>query len=329
MKQAFFQCKRLIDVPTAIRESSVVAIGNFDGVHEGHQTVLKEALDLARQNNMPALVLTFEPHPRTFFNPANPVDRLTPMKAKSEIFRFLGFDGVVSLDFNHALANLSAQEFIDQILRYGLGAKYVVTGENFYFGANRGGNPQFLKQVGDRLGFSVHIVKACTDKGGVLISSSRIRQLLAQGEVEAAAILFSHRYRICAQVVKGNQLGRTLGFPTANMQVPEQTLLKTGIYAVRLRRAGGAIHDGVASFGFRPTVNEVAEPLLETFIFDFNADLYGETCSVSFFARLRGEEKFDDLEAMIAQMHRDTARARTALDTADPISTLDAFLNFS
>jgi len=335
----------------------VVAIGNFDGVHKGHMSVLQTALTLARRHGLPALVLTFEPHPRTFFNPGQPVDRLTPIAAKREIFCALGFDGVVSLDFNHELAALAASDFIGQILLDGLGVRHVVTGENFYFGFKRSGNAQFLEEQGKRFGFPVHIVKIQADEAGGLISSSRIRRLLAQGELEEANHLFGHRYRICAQVVKGNQLGRTLGFPTANMRVPEQTHLKTGIYAVRLRRARpfsigngrqpargsrsalaegyareqfkGMLHDGVASFGFRPTVNEVSEPLLETFIFDFDGNLYDEVCCVSFFARLRGEEKFDNLEEMITQMHRDTARARSILQAASPLCDLDASLNFS
>jgi len=328
MGKKFFQCHQLADIPTEIHHGSVVAIGNFDGVHQGHQSVLQQALALAQRNNLPALVLTFEPHPRTFFNPSKPVDRLTPAQAKAEIFQTLNFDGVVSLDFDQSLSSLTAQDFIDKILMDGLGAKHVVTGENFYFGSQRSGNPQFLAQAGGRFGFETHIIKAVQDETGGLISSSRIRQLLAEGAVQAAADLLCHHYRICAKVVQGNQLGRTLGFPTANMQVPTETKLKTGIYAVRLRRSNGRLHDGVASFGFRPTVNEVTEPLLETFIFDFDADLYGESCSVSFFAHLRGEEKFDSLEMMIAQMHRDTQRARTLLQASVPLSPLDACLNF-
>jgi len=329
MKQVFFQCQDLADIPPQIRGANVVAIGNFDGVHRGHQSVLHKALTLARQYDLPALVLTFEPHPRTFFQPDKPVDRLTPAKIKAEIFRILGFDGVVSLDFNQALASLTASDFIMDVLVHGLGARHVVTGENFYFGAKRGGDVLFLAQEAARLGFQLHIARILADEGNKLISSSHIRQLLAQGEVEAAAHLCGYRYRICAQVIKGNQLGRTLGFPTANMRVPQQTHLKTGIYAVRLRREDGTVHDGVASFGFRPTVNEVSEPLLETFIFDFDDDLYDEICTVSFFARLRGEEKFDNLEAMVAQMHRDTARAREILLNSSPLSSLDATLNFS
>jgi len=329
MERTFSQYQKLTDVSPEIRKGCVVAIGNFDGVHEGHKTVLQQALKLAGQHQLPALVLTFEPHPRTFFNPDRPVDRLTPFEAKSEIFCALGFDAVVSLDFDAELAALSARNFIDKILIHGLGAQYVVTGENFYFGHKRTGNPQFLQEEGAKFGLHTHIVNILKDEKDTLISSSRIRQLLAGGDVEAAACLLNYRYRICAQVVLGNQLGRTLGFPTANMQIPTQTQLQTGIYAVKLRRADGTIHDGVASFGFRPTVNEVAHPLLETFIFDFEADLYDERCSVSFFAWLRGEEKFDNLATMIEQMHRDTARARAFLHSAKPLSDLDAKLNFS
>jgi len=330
MTHQFLACRQIADIPIDLRKKGcVVAIGNFDGVHRGHQSVLQRAQALAEQHDLPALVLSFEPHPRTFFNPNSPVDRLTPSAAKIEIFQKLGFTGVILLDFDQRLAALSAQDFIVKILIEGLGAKHVVTGENFYFGQGRSGNPKILEEAGAQLGFSTSTVKALNDEVGVAISSSRIRQLLFEGEVEAAAYLLGYHYRIGAPVVQGNQLGRTLGFPTANMQVPEQTRLQTGIYAVRLRRSSGALHDGVASFGFRPTVNEVTEPLLETFIFDFKDDLYGEVCSVSFFARLRGEEKFAALPAMITQMHRDTERARTLLQAVSPLSPLDAALNFS
>jgi len=187
MKRSFFQCRQLADMPAEICEGGcVVAIGNFDGVHKGHQSVLQTALDLADQHGLPAVVLTFEPHPRTFFNPAEPVDRLTPAEAKCEIFRILGFNGVLSLDFDGALAALSADDFIGQILVDGLGARHVVTGENFYFGAKRRGDPQFLRHEGEKLDFQVDIAKTRADEKGMLISSSRIRQLLAQGEVEVA-----------------------------------------------------------------------------------------------------------------------------------------------
>jgi len=159
MQQDFLQLKNLADIPAKIRAGCVVAIGNFDGVHKGHQRVLQTALDLAREYHLPALALSFEPHPRTFFNPSMPVDRLTPAAAKSEIFRILGFDGQVTLDFTNELAALEAHDFVVKILHLGLGIKHVVTGENFYFGAKRGGNPQFLRKQGEELGFQTHIVK--------------------------------------------------------------------------------------------------------------------------------------------------------------------------
>jgi len=167
------------------------------------------------------------------------------------------------------------------------------------------------------------------DEDGQIISSSRIREMLAQDAVEAAAQLLGYRYRISAAVVHGDALGRTLGYPTANMLVPPQTRLRLGIYAVRLRRANGRLYDGVASFGYRPTVSEATTPLLETYIFDFDGDLYGETCTVSFVAHLRGEQKFDGLDALVTQMRHDEAQARQILATTAPLSPLDQDLTFT
>ena len=168
-------------------------------------------------------------------------------------------------------------------------------------------------EAGERHGFGVTLVDAFRDEGAEIVSSSRIRGLLAAGDVAEAAGLLGYRYTVEAEVVPGQKLGRTLGFPTANMVLPDNVALKHGIYAVRFRRADGTLHDGVASFGRRPTVDEDGAPLLETFVFDFSGDLYGETCSVSFFGFLRGEQKFDGLEPLVAQMKRDEAEARALL----------------
>lgn len=315
-------------VPPDLR-GGVVAIGNFDGVHRGHQAVLERALDEARHRRVPALVLTFEPHPRSVFRPEVPLFILTPPPVKAMLLAALGFDGVVEKSFTRAFAGQSAEEFVTGILEGNLGVGHAVTGFDFHFGKNRQGGPAFLMQSGERHGFGVTLVDAFRDEGAEIVSSSRIRALLEAGEPAEAAGLLGYRFTVAAEIVKGKQLGRTLGFPTANMQLPACTALRHGIYAVRLRRPDGSLHDGVASFGRRPTVDDDGAPLLETFVFDFSGDLYGETCQVSFFGYLRGEEKFAGLEQLTAQMRRDEDEARALLSGVRPLSELDAKVTFT
>ncbi|WP_292900051.1 bifunctional riboflavin kinase/FAD synthetase [Nitratireductor sp.] len=314
-------------MPAPLR-GGVVAIGNFDGVHRGHQSVLEPALEIARRDNVPALVLTFEPHPRQVFRPDVPLFRLTPAPMKAALLGALGFDAVVEQQFDRAFFGLSPQDFVQSVLVEGLGITHVVTGFDFHFGKNRGGTPELLKAAGREHGFGVTVVDAYADEGGAVISSSRIRGLLGKGDVAEATGLLGYRYTVEAEVTGGQKLGRTLGFPTANMALPPETGLSHGIYAVRFRRADGRLYNGVASFGRRPTVTEEGAPLLETFLFDFDGDLYGEVCSVSLFSFLRGEEKFDGLEALVAQMKSDEAEARALLAEVKPMSALDLTLAF-
>jgi riboflavin kinase/FMN adenylyltransferase len=309
-------------------KGAVVAIGNFDGVHRGHQAVLERALEAAREAGKPSLVLTFEPHPRSVFVPDQPVDRLTPAAEKALILEALGFDAVVECTFTREFSQLTADNFVDQILVAALGASRIVTGFDFHFGKNRQGGPAFLMDAGDRRGFHVTLVDAFRDEGGQAVSSSRIRELFGDGKVVEAAGLLGYRHRIRAEVIAGKQLGRSIGFPTANMVLPPETHLKYGIYAVRFRRADGTLYDGVASFGRRPTVDIEGEPLLETYVFDFAASLYGEVCAVSFFGYLRGEEKFEGLEPMLQQIRRDEEEARALLKGVKPLSPLDQRINF-
>ncbi len=313
--------------PGALR-GSVLAVGNFDGAHRGHRAVLERALAIAAEQNCPAMVLTFEPHPRQFFRADAPLFRVTSAALKQQLLGQLGFDGVVELAFNKEFASLTADEFVARVLVEGLGIRHVVTGVDFHFGKNRQGGPAFLMASGEKHGFGVTLVDSFRDEGAEIVSSSRIRELLAAGELAEANALLGYRYTVEGEVVAGRQLGRTLGFPTANMVLPESNGLKHGVYAVRLRRADGSLHDGVASFGRRPTVEADGAPLLETFVFDFSGDLYGETCRVSFFGRLRGEEKFDSLEALNAQMQRDEAEARALLSGVKPLSELDRAVSF-
>jgi riboflavin kinase/FMN adenylyltransferase len=306
----------------------VVAIGNFDGVHRGHQTVLGRALEKARRLGVPALVLTFEPHPRKVFQPHEPMFVLTPPPMKARLLSLLGFDAVVEQEFTRDFASQSAETFVTDVLERCLGIGHAVTGFDFHFGKDRQGGPAYLMAAGERHGFEVTLVDAFRDEGAEVVSSSRIRGLLTDGDAAQAAGLLGYRFTVEAEIVGGQKLGRTLGFPTANMALPSGTALRHGIYAVRFRRADGALHDGVASFGRRPTVNDNGAPLLETFVFDFSDDLYGETCAVSFFGWLRGEEKFDGLDALVAQMKRDEGEARALLAGVRPLSELDGKVSF-
>ena len=315
-------------LPVSCR-GGVVAIGNFDGVHRGHQTVLARALAEAERRGVPALALTFEPHPRSIFRPDVPLYRITPAPVRARLLEVLGFRAVVEQPFDREFSSLSAEAFVTDILVEGLGIDHVVTGFDFHFGKNRQGGPAFLMEAGERLGFGVSLVDAFRDEGAHVVSSSRIRELLSAGEVAEAAGLLGYRYTVEAEISHGQKLGRELGFPTANMQLPVSTGLRHGIYAVRLRRADGSLHDGVASFGRRPTVTDDGAPLLETFVFDFSDDLYGEVCSVSFFGFQRGEVKFDGLEPLIAQMKRDEDEARALLSGVRPLSELDLHIAFA
>ena len=328
MTNKFLRLKNLAALPESYK-NSVVAIGNFDGVHRGHQAVLEKALDIARSTGRPAIVYTFEPHPKSFFKPEKPVDRLTPAAEKARILELMGFDGVVEQHFDAKFAHLTAEEFVKHILCENFHASAVVTGSDFHFGSKRVGTPDYLADCGKKLGFAVVKVPPFCDENGQVISSSRIRALLADGKVEEAAGLLGYHYTVCSKVIHGAKLGRTLGFPTANMALPEETGLAFGIYAIRFRRSDGTLFDGVASFGKRPTVEGDGVPLLESFLFSFDGNLYDETASVSFYSYLRGEKKFDGLQPLIAQMNKDKEEAEAALTAASPLSALDRNFTFT
>ncbi|MBZ9992967.1 bifunctional riboflavin kinase/FAD synthetase [Mesorhizobium sp. BH1-1-4] len=324
---AFQHLTTTAPLPADLR-GGVVAIGNFDGVHRGHQAVLERALAEAERHGVPALVLTFEPHPRTVFKPDLPLFVLTPPPMKARLLSLLGFAALVEQPFTRDFASLSAEVFVTDVLEKTLGITHAVTGFDFHFGKDRQGGPAYLMAAGERHGFGVTLVDAFRDEGAEVVSSSRIRALLCEGEVAEAAGLLGYRFTVESEVVGGQQLGRTLGFPTANMRLPAAATLKEGIYAVRFRRADGTLHDGVASFGRRPTVDDHGAPLLETFVFDFSGNLYGETCEVSFFGFLRSEIKFDGLDALVVQMKRDEVEARALLGGVKPLSGLDASVAF-
>ncbi len=323
----FHRIQNQVDLPETLR-GGVIAIGNFDGVHRGHQSVLERALELGRQNARPVLALTFEPHPRTVFNPDKPVFRLTPAPMKARLLEAMGFDAVLEFPFDRTFASSSADEFIHSIIMDWIGADGVVTGFDFHFGKNRQGGPAFLLEAGGKNGFGVTLVDAFRDENAEVISSSRIRKCLGDGDVSEAAGLLGYRFAVSSEVIHGKKLGRTLGFPTANMMLPEEFHLKPGIYAVRFRTQDGGLHDAVASFGHRPTVDDQGHALLETMLFDFDGDLYGQEGTVSFFGFLREELKFNGLEALVEQMNGDVEEARSLLSGVAPLGPLDAAISF-
>lgn len=289
---------------------AVLVLGNFDGVHLGHRHVIGQGLELARALGRPAVALTFEPHPRSYFRPAEPVFRLTPPEQKQALLLAAGLDGVITMPFDAALAALSAEAFVGERLIGQLQAAGLVCGHDFHFGKGRAGSPALLEAMGAGHGLAVRIVGAFA-LGDKVISSSAIRTALGEGDVAGAARLLGRDWSVSGEVRHGDKRGRLLGYPTANMLLDAACGLAHGIYAVRML-VDGIARAGVASFGRRPTFDDGA-PRLETFLFDFSGDLYGRQVEVGFVDWLRGEEKFASVEALIVQMKADEARARAIL----------------
>lgn len=300
-------------------EGAVVAIGNFDGVHRGHQAVAARAAALARSLGRPCAVLTFEPHPADFFAGRSVVHRLTPETAKARALARLGLDGMVVLSFGAELAKLPAEQFVADILVGRLGVAGAVVGYDFHFGRGREGSPDFLVDAGRRHGFAVEIVeKIMADELGSLdaVHSSGVRAALERGDAAEARRLLGHDFFVVGEVIHGQKLGRTIGFPTANLRISSTCGLRHGIYAVRLT-VDGKTHEAVASWGRRPTVDN-GEPLLEVYIFDFSGDLYGKEVETAFVEWIRPELKFDGLEALTKQIEQDCADARAMLTSKKP-----------
>jgi riboflavin kinase/FMN adenylyltransferase len=289
---------------------AVYAIGNFDGVHRGHQAVLARARDLARASGVPSAALTFEPHPTDYFAGRPIVFRLTPFAQKSAEIARLGLTGVVSLSFDGDLASLTAQGFVEDVLLSRLAPSALVVGADFHFGKGRAGTPQYLESAGERYGFGVEIADK-VQQGGDIISSSAIRRALERGDVERAELMLGRRYSVSGVVAGGQRLGRTLGVPTANVALEPTNRLAFGVYAVRAW-LGERRLEGVASFGVRPTVDNGA-PLLEAHLFDFDEDIYGRLLTVEIVAHIRPELKFDGLEALKQAMREDMDAARAIL----------------
>lgn len=299
--------------PAEALRGAAVAIGNFDGVHRGHKAVIAAALSCARSLGKPAAALTFEPHPRAFFNPNEPLFRLTDETAKLRLLAATGLDGAIVLTFDAALAKLSAEDFVQRVLVERLAISGAAIGFNFHFGANRAGSPEFLQTQGKRHGFAVDIVPPLRD-GERPVSSGPIRAALAAGRPDDAAELLGYPWFVSGTVIHGDKRGRELGFPTANLALDPTCALRHGIYAVRVAAAGRR-YNGVASFGRRPMF-DTGMVLLEIFLFDFDGDLYGANIDVAFIAWLREEAMFASAEELVRQMEEDSRLARAALARA-------------
>ncbi|MCC2654471.1 MAG: riboflavin biosynthesis protein RibF [Microvirga sp.] len=309
----FAICRDGEPVPESLK-GAVAAIGNFDGVHRGHRHLLTMALDSGR----PAAVVTFEPHPRTFFQPNKPLFRLTPEPVKFAIFARLGLAGVFQRRFDGSLAALTAAGFVD-LLAKDLDLSGVVIGHDFHFGHGREGNPERMMALCRERGLDCLVAPAIVE-GTEPVSSSAIRAALEAGDIATANRLLGYRWFVRSEVRHGDKRGRVLGYPTANMRLPDDCRLRHGIYAVRAS-VGGKLVDGVASFGRRPTFDNGA-PLLEVHLFDFAGDLYGQILDVEFIGWIRGEERFDGVEALIAQMDRDSVEAKRMLAEDKTVSMI-------
>jgi riboflavin kinase/FMN adenylyltransferase len=289
----------------------VATIGNYDGVHRGHQHMITAVREKARALAVPAVVITFEPTPREYFEgPAAP-SRLTRLREKLEALELYGVDRVVVLRFDDRMRGMGAAEFVDRLLVSGLGVRHVVVGHDFHFARRREGTIETLRAAGAEHRFTVEEVDQFL-LDGERVSSSLVREALNRGELARATRLLGRPYRMAGRVRLGKKLGRTLGFPTANLALHRKVVPLWGIFAVRVSGAGLVDHPAVSSLGTRPTVNGT-DPLLEVHLFDFDGDLYGRCLDVDFIARLRDERKFDSLDALVAQMHRDAAAARAVL----------------
>ncbi len=297
------------DVPPALKGASL-AIGNFDGVHRGHRAVLAAAKAAALTMRRPAGVMVFEPHPRKFFQPGKPLFQLTPLERKLELFAAYGLDMAAVLPFDAELSSLSAEAFARDVLAGAFAIGHATTGFDFFFGKGRDGNPARLRAFGETYGFGVSIIEAVGDSGEIF-SSTRIRELLAEGNVAAAAERIGYWWTVSGVVESGAGRGTGLGFPTANIRLDREQALGHGIYAVHVL-VEGARYDGAAYLGTRPTF-DAGPPLLETFLFDFDGNLYGRRIEVAFIGFVRPDAKFRSGTDLAAQMQTDVAKARAIL----------------
>ena len=298
-------------LPDPLR-GAIIALGNFDGFHRGHQAVAREAIEWARAEGRPAIIATFDPHPVSFFKPDAEPFRLTTLEQRQELYLAAGATAMLVFHFDGELAGTSAEDFVRILLAERLGVAGVVTGEDFTFGKGRAGNRALLEQLGREVGIATRAVPPVMDDGAP-ISSSRVREALRMGDPQEAARLLTRPFAIRGVVEHGDKRGRTIGFPTANLHIEHYLRPKYGIYAVTGRiLATGQELNGAANIGVRPQFTPPKE-LLEPYFFDFSGDLYGQEIEVAFHHFLRPEARFDSLEALVTQMEKDCADARFLL----------------
>jgi len=303
-------------VPAAAAGPTALTIGNFDGVHLGHQAMLAELTRAAGRLGMPSCVLTFEPHPREFFAPDKAPTRLTSLREKLELLAGRGIDRVHLCRFDYRFAQITAEDFIERIIARGLGARWLLAGDDFRFGARRAGDLVMLKRNGARLGVEVSALASFV-QDGERVSSTAVRRALAAGELARAERLLGRPYSISGRVVRGDGLGRKLGFPTANVQMKHNRPPLTGIFAVRLHGASAAPLRGVASLGVRPTVKQQDAPVLEVHALDYEGDLYRRHVRVEFLRKFRDEEKYADLATLTRRITLDVENARAFFGAHD------------
>lgn len=299
----------------AVPTPTAVAIGNFDGVHLGHAALLRQLVTTAAARGLTPTVLTFEPHPREFFSPATAPARLSTLREKLELLAEQGVAQTMVCPFNHRFAALGAEDFVSVVLRDALRARYVVIGDDFRFGRGRDGDFALLQAMGGASGFEVAAMGSVLRSGG-RVSSSAVRAALSAGDLSLAAALLGRPYSMDGQVVRGQQLGRQIGFATANLRIKHNPLPLCGVFAVEVTGLGGEPLPGVANLGLRPTVGGT-RPLLEVHLFDFSRDIYGAHIAVRFLKKLRDEQRFADFSALKAQIALDAAAARDFFATAD------------
>lgn len=287
---------------------NVVTLGNFDGVHRGHQQLIDQLCIKAAEHGLPSLLVTFEPQPREFFAGAQVPPRLTRLREKAALLDRTGLERLLLLPFNERTANTPATWITDDLLHGLLGAKHVVVGDDFRFGNNREGDYQFMRMAGERLGYTVAPTETFVLEDE-RVSSSRVRAALAKGDFELAEVLLGHMYFIMGRVVYGRQLGRQLGVPTANIRLQRYKAALEGVYCVRVEGVDDQVYQGIANIGVRPTVDG-KEPLLEVHIFDFQGDIYNSLLTVTFTHKLRDEFAFESLDALKAQIEKDIGQAR-------------------
>ncbi len=307
--------RHLIDIPfDKLAQGSIVTIGAYDGLHPGHEHLLSRVIAAATERQLPSVVMSFEPTPKEFFSADRPPARLMRFREKFDALAAHGIDIFYCPRFAQPMRDIAADDFIRRILIHGLCTRHLVVGDDFHFARRREGNIEHLQRAAAALAYTVEQVPSVI-VDGVRVSSTAIREALAAGEMGRATAMLGRPYRMSGKIVKGEKVGRTLGFPTANVELRRRQSAVMGIFAVRVSGLPGGPKDAVASLGTRPTF-QGTKPLLEVHLFDFDEDIYGEYIHVDFIARLREEKKYNDVDELVAQMHRDADNARSALAAA-------------